>query len=140
MSGSDGRGSGAFRSVLLPSDAAAPGAARRQVRRTLAAWGLSRLAEPCELAATELVTNAIRHGEPPVTLDLECGSRDVRLSVHDAGSATPVWSDDEGPAGQTDEVGRGLAIVAAVSDLHGVVRLPGNGKRMFATWLLPATR
>jgi hypothetical protein len=54
--------------------------ARRRARVLLAAWGLGEEAGLGELAVSELLANAICHGEPPVWMVLSartacCGSR-----------------------------------------------------------------
>ncbi|MEU5492290.1 ATP-binding protein, partial [Streptomyces sp. NPDC020196] len=54
---------------LEPEDAA-PGRARRLARRALSRWGLDDLSDEVELLVSEVVTNAVRYAERPVTLRL----------------------------------------------------------------------
>ncbi|MFD7872506.1 SpoIIE family protein phosphatase, partial [Microbacterium sp. NPDC059771] len=54
---------------LDPEDAA-PGRARRLARRALDRWGLEDLSDAVELLISEVVTNAVRYAERPVTLRL----------------------------------------------------------------------
>lgn len=54
----------------LPADASVVGTARRLAERQLAAWDLADAAHTTELIISELVTNAIRHGEGPIQLRL----------------------------------------------------------------------
>jgi len=68
------------------------------------------------LLVSELVTNAIRHGSPPITLKLTCGSQHVvEVRVTDAGPELPV----PGEPDIEDDHGRGLAITAVLSDDWG---------------------
>ena len=124
----------------LPDDSSAPSTARRAVRETFSRWGLTVLVDDAELAVSELVTNALKHGLPPVQLTLCQSERSVRIDVSDTRPATatrewPVASLD------SDESGRGRGIVAAVSDHCGTEVTSDNGKSSFAAWdLVPGAR
>ncbi|WP_327317045.1 ATP-binding protein [Streptomyces sp. NBC_01235] len=94
-------------------------AARRYVCETLAGWGLaeSPRADDVLLCVSELVTNALLHGVPPgrqFLLFLRYDGRVLRLEVHDSGPGVPRI------VGERDEGGRGLVLVAALSDRWGV--------------------
>jgi anti-sigma regulatory factor (Ser/Thr protein kinase) len=67
-----------------------------------------------ETVVGELVANALGHGRPPVSLQLERPADDgrVRLTVRDRGTG-PASGAGSGPRGLTER-GRGLAIVRAV--------------------------
>ena len=56
--------------VEFRHDVGAPAHARRVTRQTLIGWGLRHLVDPVVLAVSELVTNAIRYGQPPLVLEL----------------------------------------------------------------------
>src|SRR5262245_51040618 len=75
----------------LPASPAAVPAARRLVSSALAAYDLTdtQIAD-AELIASELVTNALRHGTPPIRLRvrLQAGIGIV-VSVFDAGGDLP---------------------------------------------------
>ncbi len=114
--------------VDLPSDLTAPGAAPWATRATLRQWALARLVEPVTLVVSELVTNAVRHGRPPVWLRLLRREHGVRVAVHDEDPATPAG----GPASQEAENGRGLAIVQALAVDSGCSDVPGDGKIVWA--------
>ena len=90
-------------------------AARRLTSATL--QGLPEdLASDAELVVTELVTNAVLHGLPPIRLRVR-GRRDrVRVEVSDAGAAMPLKIRGT-PDGMT---GRGLAVVDSLTNAWGV--------------------
>jgi anti-sigma regulatory factor (Ser/Thr protein kinase) len=118
--------------LSLPADLTAPHQARGFVRATLERWRLPQLVDACVLAVSELVTNALRHGRPPVNLHLGRHESKVELGIQDAG---------DGPAAAPGEVkdplaesGRGLGIVEAVSDEVAAQKVPGDGTRLIASW------
>lgn len=107
----------------------APHEARQAARRVLEQWSLpSAVVEDTVLAVSELVTNAVLHARSPSILELELGqTRDwLRFSVADASRVPPLAR----LAGTTDEGGRGLAILAALSDRWGIEQY-GPGKRVW---------
>ncbi|WP_217170028.1 ATP-binding protein [Streptomyces sp. AC512_CC834] len=103
--------------------------ARRYAHETLAGWGLAdtERGEDVLLCVSELVTNALLHGVPPgrlFLLFLRYDGRVLRVEVHDSGPGVPRITD--GRDGR-DEGGRGLVLVAALSDEWGVrEREPGK--------------
>lgn len=101
--------------VVLDADNAAAQARAliREFQVTLGAVG--ELIDDVVLVTSELVTNAVRHGSPPVGLLARAGSRWLRVEVHDHSSAMPVpqHADDD------DEQGRGLGIVSALATRWG---------------------
>ena len=68
------------------------GEARRLVGSSLRSWGLGAGAPTLELAVSELVTNALVHGEGAVEVQLTASGTSVRLEVLDQGqdAATPA--------------------------------------------------
>jgi anti-sigma regulatory factor (Ser/Thr protein kinase) len=101
--------------------------ARRVVRDALTEVGEPDLGPPAELAVSELVTNAILHAATTVELTIEVTTDSVTVRVRDWHDRLPQHRD----ATHTATTGRGLAIVAAVSDAHGVDVQPPSGK---AVW------
>ena len=93
--------------------------ARALLRRTLAAWGAAALGGDVELAADELVTNALVHtgGGATVVAHLLGGERPViRLEVLDSSSG---WPSRRSPSASAVS-GRGLLLVDALADRWGV--------------------
>ncbi|MFE1862245.1 SpoIIE family protein phosphatase [Streptomyces anandii] len=115
----------------LVNDPAAVAGARAEVTRQLAAWGLDEIACTAELLVSELVTNAIRYGGPPVQLRL---IRDavVICEVSDSSSAAPHLR----RARTFDEGGRGLLLVAQLARRWGT-RHRAAGKTIWAEIALP---
>jgi anti-sigma regulatory factor (Ser/Thr protein kinase) len=108
--------------LSLPADPAAVRQARDVVRAALLRWHVPHLVEVCVLAVSELVTNALRYGRPPIGLRLRRASKKIELEVADEGGgaagAPPMPEADE-----LAESGRGLGIVRAVAD---EVRIEGS--------------
>ncbi|MET9517559.1 SpoIIE family protein phosphatase [Streptomyces sp. NPDC002994] len=107
------------------------GRARRLVRGQLAAWGLEEAAESTELLVSEVVTNAVRHGERPTdsrrgALRLVRGDGLLCEVTDDDGHALPALTS----AGPDDEAGRGLAVVNSVAREWGASRT-GEGKTVW---------
>ncbi|MFF4171287.1 SpoIIE family protein phosphatase [Streptomyces sp. NPDC001744] len=115
---------------LEPEDAA-PGRARRLARRALARWGLEELTDSVELLVSEVVTNAVRYAERPVTLRL-LRTDVLRCEVGDDSPQLPR----QRRARDTDEGGRGLFLVNRLARRWGATRLSG-GK---VVWFELATR
>ena len=104
------------------------GRARAFVARTLTHWGIGEsVVEPAVLCASELVTNAIRHGEGLVELSLIRYSDHVRLVVEDD-SPTPPRVVRAAP---TSTGGRGLDVVARLAAGWGS-EPRGTGKIVWA--------
>lgn len=120
--------------IKLSHDVRAAGEARQAVRVVLGRWRLLPLIEEVTLVVSELVTNAVKYGLPPVNLMLTRAARQLRVGVHDDVVCTlPI-----GPASEEAESGRGLAIVAAVTRTSGVEQVEDDGKVVYATFDTPA--
>ncbi|MER5885483.1 SpoIIE family protein phosphatase [Streptomyces sp. NPDC001941] len=102
---------------LEPEDAA-PGRARRLARRALARWDLEELSDSVELLVSEVVTNAVRYAERPVTLRL-LRTDVLRCEVGDDSPQLPR----QRRARETDEGGRGLFLVNRLARRWGATRL-----------------
>ena len=56
----------------------------------LVKWSLGEHAELGELIVSELVTNALRHGEGKIQVRMPHADGDLRVAVHDSGAGRPV--------------------------------------------------
>jgi serine phosphatase RsbU (regulator of sigma subunit)/anti-sigma regulatory factor (Ser/Thr protein kinase) len=115
----------------FPADDRAPGEARAAVGRQLTAWGLHEDVFATELVVTELVTNAIRHAAPPVTLRL-IRTDALICEVSDASSTAPHMRLPR----LLDEGGRGLYIVGRLARRWGT-RYTDTGKTIWVEQVLP---
>jgi hypothetical protein len=115
----------------LPEDPRAASQARQYIRAQLAAWGLADLALTTELLVSELVGNVIRHARGPIRLRL-LRSRTLICEVYDGSLSTPRIRH----ADYTDEGGRGLQLVAALSRRWGA-RYLHEGKCIWTEQELP---
>ncbi|WP_372411320.1 SpoIIE family protein phosphatase [Streptomyces luteireticuli] len=100
--------------------------ARKRVLAQLGEWGLEELAFTTELVVSELVTNAIRHAEPPVQLRLIRNGALI-CEVSDGSSTSPRMR----RARAFDEGGRGLLLVAQLCRRWGT-RFTAGGKTIWA--------
>ncbi len=89
--------------------------AREATRKALFDWGLGEHSEFFELIVSELVTNALNHGEGPITVCVSCDSTSLRIEVHDDGSGRPIRR----PVTAKSESGRGLELVDGLLALQG---------------------
>lgn len=111
--------------AAAPWDAGGIARARAQVREGLGTLDLpGDLIRHAELVASELVTNAVRHGAPPLGLAVVAVGSGIRIEVRDASPLPPVPLTVAHPAA---DGGRGLGIVDAVSARWGHYR-EGAGK------------
>ncbi|MGW5650535.1 SpoIIE family protein phosphatase [Streptomyces humi] len=110
----------------LPADPAAVSGLRSAVTRQLTDWGLEELAFATELTVSELATNAIRYGGPPIQVRL-LRDRALVCEVTDGSSTSPRLR----RAKSTDEGGRGLFLVAQLTSRWGT-RYTGDGKVIWA--------
>jgi two-component sensor histidine kinase len=112
-------------------------AGRNFTRVTLGLWGMEALTDVAELVASELLTNAVRHGVPSarkivsehcVRLRLLAQAPFVMCMVTDPGHGIPVLRD----ADLASECGRGLTVVEACCVRWGWHLLDEGGKVVWA--------
>ncbi|ANP52693.1 PAS domain S-box-containing protein [Streptomyces griseochromogenes] len=115
----------------VPPDPAEVATFRQAATEQLAVWGLDEASFVTELVVSELVTNAIRYGEPPIKLRL-IRDRALICEVSDASSTSPHLR----RAHAFDEGGRGLLLVAQLTQRWGS-RQTGSGKTIWAEQPLP---
>ncbi|MFE2992873.1 SpoIIE family protein phosphatase [Streptomyces sp. NPDC059262] len=116
----------------LDVEPTAPAIARRHARRQLADWGVDDdTAYDTQEVVSELVTNALRYGAPPVLLRL-INDRMLTCEVHDSGVSAPRLRH----ARSVDEGGRGLFICARLAQNWGI-RYTNDGKTVWTEQALP---
>ena len=113
------------------ADAAAVSRVRSESVRRMVSWGLEEAAFVTELVVSELVTNAIRYGEPPIQLRL-IHDDVLTCEVSDASSTAPHMR----RARVFDEGGRGLLLVAQLTQRWGT-RQTSTGKTIWCEQSLP---
>ncbi|WNO71011.1 MULTISPECIES: SpoIIE family protein phosphatase [unclassified Streptomyces] len=129
------RTGGRLRQHVAQNDAEALRSARHMVRATVRAWGARERADEIELAADEMITNALMHtdGGAIVTVRVLSGpQRRLRVEVEDRSSALPRRRD----AGESGVSGRGLLLVDRLADAWGV-ESRGSGKCVWCEFTVP---
>jgi GAF domain-containing protein/anti-sigma regulatory factor (Ser/Thr protein kinase) len=115
------------RTLHLHGESDAVPKARHWVAAALAESGLGGVVADAELAVSELVTNALLHGAPPVSVHVDVREGSVRVEVADGSRHAPVRA----IARQDAMTGRGLSLVAALARDWGVEQRP-HGKAVWA--------
>ncbi|MFF5140596.1 SpoIIE family protein phosphatase [Streptomyces sp. NPDC013157] len=118
-------------SCSFPEGPQAAGLARAYVRERLDVWGLEELVPATELLVSELVGNVVRHAKGPIRLRL-IRSHSLTCEVYDGSLTTPRMR----RATYTDEGGRGLQLVAALSQRWGA-RYLDDGKCIWTEQDIP---
>ena len=111
----------------LPFRSEAPSIAREQLRR-FARDLPDATVDDAVLMLSELVTNAVVHGRPEITLRLWLAADHLTVAVADLGEAMLVRA----VPGLQQASGRGLVIVDALATRWGVSRAQGRaGKQVW---------
>lgn len=135
-----GRPPGEASNLLLAAEPTAATRARRHAADVLRRWQAPEVTDTCVLLVSELVTNAIKavgdavpsacRREPrkrqiqTIRLRLQMRDRVIVIKVWDGDSRLPVLAE----GGIDDDGGRGLQLVAALSDSWGYYASPTGGK------------
>ncbi len=109
--------------------------ARHMIRAAVRAWGGREQSDEIELAADELITNALLHtdGGAVVTLRMLTGpERRLRVEVEDRSSVLPRRRE----TGEDGINGRGLLLVDRLAEAWGV-ESRGSGKCVWCEFVLP---
>ncbi|MGA5358131.1 ATP-binding protein [Streptomyces purpurascens] len=110
------------------------GQVRRIVSAQLRYWHLDALIDRASLGVTELLSNVHRHAQPDktCTVEIELLLDRLTVSVHDHDPRMPVVEDPRDIA-PLATCGRGLAMVAAMSESWGVRPDGESGKVVWFT-------
>ncbi|MEU2247863.1 SpoIIE family protein phosphatase [Streptomyces sp. NPDC019224] len=116
----------------LAHDRTTPAVARTLVRDRLEGWNLDEgTIEATELIVSELITNAVRYGTPPLHLRVLL-DRTLTCEVHDTSPVAPHLRH----ARTVDEGGRGLFIVSQLAT-HWGTRYSTEGKALWTEQEIP---
>jgi anti-sigma regulatory factor (Ser/Thr protein kinase) len=114
--------------IALARSAASVGKARRFIQARTAAWSIPEPAgSQLVLIGSELVTNAVLHARTELAVTLELRDGRVRIGVKDRSQAPAALRHYQADA----MTGRGLGVVAALSDRWGISAAP-DGKIVWA--------
>jgi anti-sigma regulatory factor (Ser/Thr protein kinase) len=108
--------------------------ARKFTRNTLKEWDLASLADDAEAIVGEFVANAVSHAArcmgsgQPLGLRLLRRTGEVMCAVLDPSDTAPVLRVPD----RSEESGRGLQMVDALSDVWGWSPVNGRGKAVWA--------
>ncbi|MFD8120826.1 SpoIIE family protein phosphatase [Streptomyces albidoflavus] len=133
--GSTPAAGGRLRQHVAPEDPEALSGARHLIRAAVRSWGSGERADEIELAADEMIVNALMHteGSAVVTLRVLTGTeRRLRVEVEDTSSALPRRRE----AGEDGVSGRGLFLVDRLADGWGV-EARGTGKCVWCEFVVP---
>ncbi|RCH65647.1 protein phosphatase [Streptomyces sp. SDr-06] len=129
------QGGGRLRQHVAQNDPEALSSSRHMIRAAVRAWGARERSDEIELAADELITNALMHtdGGAIVTIRVLTGpERRLRIEVEDRSSALPRRRE----AGSSGVSGRGLMLVDRLADVWGV-EPRGSGKCVWCEFVVP---
>src|SRR3954453_6318382 len=115
---------------LLPMQRNAPALAREFARRSRCTEHALEVLDDALLLISELVTNSVLHGGPPIVLAIECDGEGLTVRVRDGATDLPVPR----KASDDDEGGRGLSLVDLLTDTWGVEPVAddyGSGKQVW---------
>ena len=116
--------------LLLPMQRTAPATARNFARENGCTQHALEVLDDALLLISELVTNSVLHGGPPIVLAIDCDGAGLRVQVRDGSAAAPTPVSAE----QDAESGRGLSLVQLISDTWGVQPVAddhGTGKEVW---------
>src|ERR1700722_15218103 len=114
--------------TVFKREVATPRLARRGGDPVFASWGLSGTMPDAVVVVSELMTNAIVHGQGDVALSLIRLPNRIRIEVRDEGPGVVI----DHAAGADAVGGRGVHIVAQMARAWGVEPDVGGGKTVWA--------
>lgn len=127
LANADDRRSAPRQVIDLDSDLRSPAAARAATAKVVTSMHLEALSDDLALVVSELVTNAVRHAQPPVRLEIQADDSRVTVAVADGSPGTPNQRTQTSDA----EGGRGMFLVDLLADETGCRPHP-PGKTVWA--------
>jgi DNA-binding NarL/FixJ family response regulator len=118
----------------LPQALASVREARQFATKMVLEWNADPLLDDVLIVVSELAANAIAHAKSSCQLRLSRTGSTLRIEVIDTGEGTP----EPQPMTTTEEHGRGLHLVGALTAAWGMEVIPGGGKLVWAELPLPA--
>jgi anti-sigma regulatory factor (Ser/Thr protein kinase) len=123
----DDRRRGHRHQIELDDSLRSPARARKLTAEMVAELHLEPLGDELALIVSELVTNAVRHAEPPVRLEIQADDDRITVAVADGSPGRPVPRQ----AADDAEGGRGLPMIDLLAAETGVRPSP-PGKTVWA--------
>ena len=112
----------------LPVDETSPAVARQFLQQATCPEHASHVLDDAVLLVSELVTNSVLHGGPPILVAVDCdSSKGLQVRVRDGSRQLPKPRD----ATVWEEGGRGLTLLEMLSVDWGVEVEPDDGKQVW---------
>ncbi|MGH8968584.1 MAG: ATP-binding protein [Actinomycetes bacterium] len=111
----------------LPESRQAPALARAFLRESSCGAHSAAVVDEAVLLVSEVVTNSVLHGGPPITVAVDCDGGALQVLVRD-GSPRLL---QRRQANEDDEGGRGLELVDLLSSEWGVEPEAPDGKHVW---------
>jgi DNA-binding NarL/FixJ family response regulator len=121
------------RALELPRALTSARLARRFVSETLDSWHLEPLLDAALLVTSELAANAVTHADSAFRVQLSVTPKALRIDVVDYGEGAP----EPQPPSTSEEHGRGLHLIDAMTTAWGIEDTPDAGKVVWAELMLP---
>jgi CheY-like chemotaxis protein len=122
------------RALDLPQALTSAALARRFVTETLDTWNLAPLLDAALLVTSELAANAVTHASSNFRVQLSVRSTTLRIDVADYGAGAP----EPQTLSLSEEHGRGLHLIDALSTAWGIEDTLTTGKVVWAELALPS--
>jgi CheY-like chemotaxis protein len=106
----------------LAADSGGPRHARRFIEELLRDWDCEESLDAVRLLVSEVVANAVVHAGSDVKVAVQLRADAVRVAVTDHDPTMPTMRSPD----VTEESGRGLALVDALSSAWGIDSIPGG--------------
>ena len=113
--------------LALEMELSAPRRARAFVRAQHCHTHDGTVLDDALLLVSEMVTNAVLHGGPPLVVAVECAGPSVEVRVRDGSPHLPQLRQPR----LDDENGRGLMLMSSIAESWGVETLERGGKEVW---------